>query len=248
MRLALAAVADDGHRLAVERGRIDIGVVDELRHDRVAPFSLVPWVASRSAVGGAAMATAPARTRLRRPWPRSAFEGVIDGVGWCGQAGPPDVGAGGERLPACRGKDVFERALRGGSPRRIELDQHQLQLDVRRAGQVGDLEDLDDPLQLRQHLAQVPVVAADGDGHARAAGLVGGADGQRLDVEAAGAEQPRDAVQRPGTVDDQRAHHVPAVDRIGLAGRHGPARRRHGAHSGAPSTMSDSPLPGSIMG
>ena len=114
--------------------------------------------------------------------------------------------------------------------------------------EVGDLEDLDDPLELREHLAQVPVVAADGDRHPRAAGLVGGADGQRLDVEAAGAQQARHAVQRPGPVDDQRAHDVAAVDRIGLAGRNGPARRRHGAHSGSPVTMSERPLPGSIIG
>ena len=61
---------------------------------------------------------------------------------------------------------------------------------------------------------------------------------------------PGHAVQRPGPVDDEGAHHVAALLRVRLAGGQGLASRGRGGgrHSAAPSTMSDRPLPGSIMG
>ena len=45
--------------------------------------------------------------------------------------------------------------------RRIELDQGELDLDMRGRVEILDLEHVDHALELREHLAQVPVVPAD---------------------------------------------------------------------------------------
>ena len=115
----------------------------------------------------------------------------------------------------------------------IELDQGELDLDMGHRIEVLDLEHVDHALQLREHLAQVPVVPADGDRHPRTSRLVGRADRQRLDVEAARAQQARDAVERAGTIDDEGAHHVPSLDGIGLAGRNRGRARRANASFGS---------------
>lgn len=130
----------------------------------------------------------------------------------------------------------------------LELDQRELELDALGAGKVGDLEHLDQPLELGEDLSQVAVVTVQGDRHARAPRLVRGADRQRLDVEAPSPQQPRDAVQGARSVDDQGAHHVASLLRVGLAGRDGRGARGRRDHSAAPSTMSLRPLPGSIIG
>ena len=132
--------------------------------------------------------------------------------------------------------------------RRIELDQGELDLDVGHRVEIFDVEHVDHPLELREDLAQVPVVSTDRDRHPRTTGLVGRSDRQRLDVEAACPQQPRDAVERAGSIDDERADHVPPLDGIRLAGGNRGGPRRANRHSAPPSTMSERPLPGSIIG
>ena len=175
-------------------------------------------------------------------------KGVINGVGCGGQADAPCAAMGGKELAARRVERVGERCLCRGSRRGLELHQRQLQLDARTGGQVVHLEHLDQALELGQHLAKVPIVAPDRDRHPGLARLMGGADGQGLDVEAPRPQQAGHAIERPGSIDHEGADHVPALNGIGLSRRQGLASRRGDTHSDAPSTMSDRPLPGSIIG
>src|SRR5215211_4801879 len=85
----------------------------------------------------------------------------------------------------------------------LDLDQDQLALHRLVVLQLNDLEHVDQLVELLGDLLQGPLGAVDHDGHAAAARVLGGADGQAVDVEAAPAEQPRDAGQDPGLVLDQ---------------------------------------------
>src|SRR6187431_554407 len=114
--------------------------------------------------------------------------------------------------------------------------------------EVLDFEHVDHALQLREDLAQVSVISSDGDRHSRATCLVGRADRERLDVEAAGAKEARNAIERAGAIDHEGAHDVPSLDGVGLAGGDRGRARRTNGHSAPPSTMSERPLPGSIIG
>ncbi len=135
---------------------------------------------------------------------------------------------GADRLGAEVGERGAQALLGIGVGRGVELHQRELALDVRGLVEIGHLEHVDQACELCEHLAKVPLVAAQHDRHAGAAGLVRGAHGQRLDVEAACAQQPGDAAERPGPVDHERAHHVPALDGIGLAGGNGDGSRLDG--------------------
>src|SRR5215211_2501381 len=85
----------------------------------------------------------------------------------------------------------------------LDLDQDQLALDGPVRLQLDDLEHVDQLIELLGDLLEGPLGAVDHDRHAAAARVLGGADGQAVDVEAAPAEQPRDAGQDPGLVLDQ---------------------------------------------
>ena len=94
--------------------------------------------------------------------------------------------------------------------RGADLDERQLVLDDVGLGQVLDLEHVDEPVELLGHLLDREVVAAQRDGHAADVGPLGVADGQRLDVEVARADEARDAVQDAGPVVDEDDQHVTA--------------------------------------
>jgi hypothetical protein len=81
---------------------------------------------------------------------------------------------------------------------RAHLDQHQLALGVAAFGQVDDLDDLDQPVQVLGDLLDDLVGAGGDDGHARQRRVLGRRHGQALDVVAAGREQrpPRATAHR----------------------------------------------------
>src|SRR5919198_194540 len=91
-----------------------------------------------------------------------------------------------------------------------DLDQDQLALDRARRLQLDDLEDVDELVELLGDLLQGPVRAVDDDRHAAGGGVLGGPDCQRVDVEAAAAEQAGDAGQHAGLVGDQHRDRVGA--------------------------------------
>src|SRR5215207_3264107 len=90
------------------------------------------------------------------------------------------------------------------------------------AGQLDDLEHVDQLVELLGDLLQGPLGAVDHDRHAAAARVLGGPDGQAVDVEAAPAEQPGDAGQDARLVLDQHrdrvgAHQVRTSRRVAAA-------------------------------
>jgi hypothetical protein len=117
---------------------------------------------------------------------------------------------------------------------------YELELEPRCVGQVAHLDHLDEALELGQDLVQMGLVPAQDDGHPGEAGLVCRAHRERLDVEGPRAEQAGDAVQRARPV-----HHERADD---MARGRRSAHSRPAAHGWSPSTMSERPLPGSIIG
>ena len=83
------------------------------------------------------------------------------------------------------------------------------------AGQVLDLEHVDEPVELLGHLLDGEVVAAQRDGHAADVGPLGVADRERLDVEVARAHEARDAVEDAGpVVDDDHQRRGDAVSPV----------------------------------
>src|SRR5690606_16622004 len=86
---------------------------------------------------------------------------------------------------------------------RAYLDQHQFALDVSGLGNVDDLDDFDELVQLLGDLLDDVVRAGRDDGHARHRRVFGRGDGERFDVVTAGREQARDARQGAGFVLDQ---------------------------------------------
>ena len=207
------------------------------------------WLRSLRWSAGWSWRRLPARTRRRMPWSRSVSRALSRRAGEAVSRtrqpvasvviGSPPASASVGRSGAARPPRRAARRARPGRARRSTC------VDRR---EIAHLEHVDDALELREDLAEVPVVPADRDRHARPTGLVRGADRQRLDVEAARAQQSGDAVQCPGAIDDECADDVASLDGIGLAGgdRRGPWRAD--GHSAPPSTMSESPLPGSIIG
>ena len=93
--------------------------------------------------------------------------------------------------------------------RGLDLDEHQVALDEVLAADVLHLDDGDDLVELLADLLQLGVVAVDDEGHARQVGLLGLADGEAVDVEAARGEHAGDVGQDAGLVLHQRRQDVP---------------------------------------
>ena len=188
---------------------------DSARRPRVEPVRRGPprltgWNA-RPRIGGARPVAA---RRRRRGWPAGCR-----GPGRSGRCGP----ARGSRRagPASMNASIFfswpeisimicsgpTSTIRPGrsatrpwiSARRVgggvDLDQHQVALDEVLAGDVEDLDDRDDLLELLADLLQDPVVAHDHEGDPREVRVLGLADGQAVDVEPARGEHARDVGQ-----------------------------------------------------
>src|SRR5512144_3149929 len=86
---------------------------------------------------------------------------------------------------------------------RAHLHEHQLALDVVPFGEVDDLHDVDELVQLLRDLLD-HVVGAGGDaGHPRHRHVLGRRNGQRFDVVAARGEESRDAGERARFVLDE---------------------------------------------
>ena len=101
---------------------------------------------------------------------------------------------------------VEHLAARGGVG--ADLDQHQLAVDRERAVELDDLDHLDQLVELLGDLLQRGVLDVDHDGHPRDLLVLGRAHGERLDVEAAPAEQAGDPGQHAGLVLDQHREGV----------------------------------------
>ena len=98
------------------------------------------------------------------------------------------------------------------------LDQRQVAAHDGRILQVGDLDHVDELVQIRRDALRIGLVAVNHDRHARNAGLLGVADRERFDVERAPPEQGGDSIEHAGLVFDQgyqRMFHVisPIPDR-----------------------------------
>ena len=101
--------------------------------------------------------------------------------------------------------DDLHALLRRG----LDLDEHQVALDEVLAADVVDLDDGDDLVELLANLLQLGVVAVDDEGHARQVRLLGLADGEAVDVEAARSEHAGDVGQHARLILHQRRQHVP---------------------------------------
>src|SRR6478672_6075609 len=108
--------------------------------------------------------------------------GQLDGVGLVG-----DV----DDAPAEDVRDALEflAVLAGGA----DLHEHELALDVLALREVDHLHHVDQLVQLLGDLLDDLVAAGGDDGHARHRRVLGGRDGERLDVVAARREKPRHA-------------------------------------------------------
>src|SRR5690349_13764234 len=87
---------------------------------------------------------------------------------------------------------------------------HQEHLALHRLGrlQLHDLEDVNELVELLRDLLEGEVLDGDDDRHAGDVGVLGGPDGQRLDVEAAPREQARHAGEHTGLVLDEHRQRV----------------------------------------
>src|SRR5690606_38552250 len=92
-----------------------------------------------------------------------------------------------------------------------DLDQHQFALDERAFGQIDDLDDFDQAVQVLGDLLDHVIRAAGDDGHARQRGILGRRHGQRFDIVRTGREQTDHARQGARFVFQQyrndMAHH-----------------------------------------
>lgn len=98
-------------------------------------------------------------------------------------------------------------ALGGG----LDLEEHQLALDGVLVGEVGDLVDADQLVELLGDLLEAHLVGLHDDGHAREALVLGGGHREGLDVEAAARDHAGHAGEHAGFVLHQDgedvAHH-----------------------------------------
>src|SRR3954453_1530279 len=119
--------------------------------------------------------------------------------------------------------------LRALGQRRADLHEQQLALDGGALLQLDDLDHLDQLVQLLGDLLERRGLGVGDDRHAGEVGVLGRADGERLDVEAAAAEQRRDAGQDTGLVLDQDrervAGHLPTFLSKRIVARGGPPFR-----------------------
>ena len=90
----------------------------------------------------------------------------------------------------------------------LDLDQHQVPLDVVFAGDVLDLDDRYDLLELLPHLFEMPVVSHRHDRDSREDRILRLADREAVDIEAARGEHPRDLGQHARLVLHQGREHV----------------------------------------
>ena len=90
----------------------------------------------------------------------------------------------------------------------VDLDQHQVALDVILRADVVDADHGHDLLQLLADLLQHAVVADDHEGHPRQLRVLGLADGQAVDVVAPRGQHARDVREHPGHVLHQSREHV----------------------------------------
>ena len=109
--------------------------------------------------------------------------------------------------------------------RRVDLDQHQVALDVILARDVVDLHDRHDLLELLSHLVEMPVVSHHDHRDPREQRVLGLADRQALDIEPARRKHPRDVRQHARLVLHQRRKQMTLAARIG---RSRPIRRAWG--------------------
>src|SRR3954451_21889843 len=93
--------------------------------------------------------------------------------------------------------------LRALGQRRADLHEQQFALDGGALLQLDDLDHLDQLVQLLGDLLERRGLGVGDDRHAGQVGVLGGPDGEGLDVEPAAAEQRRDAGQDTGLVLDQ---------------------------------------------
>ena len=84
--------------------------------------------------------------------------------------------------------------------RGVDLDEHQVAFDEILRTDVEHPHDGDDLFQLPPDLLQHPVVADDDKRHSRQLGIFGLADGQAIDIEAAGRQHARDVGQHARNV------------------------------------------------
>src|SRR5687768_9043424 len=89
------------------------------------------------------------------------------------------------------------------------LDQHQLALDVVAVGEIDHLHHVDQLVELLGDLLDHLVGPGRDDGHPRKRRVLGGRDGERLDVVAARGEEARHARERAGLVLEEDGDDVP---------------------------------------
>src|SRR3954471_21406682 len=123
------------------------------------------------------------------------------------------------------------------------LHEHQLALDGRSLIVLEDLDHVDQLVQLLRDLLERLLLDVDDDRHPGDAGALGGADRERVDVEAARSEQARDPGENSRPVFDQHGDRVQvAVHTIGAS-----PGVSCGANSG-PRMMSSFDVPAATIG
>src|SRR5712692_7830418 len=200
VRVALRAVADDRHLLALDERKISVFVVIDL-HDAPEKLDSKNAVAASDAAraGPYGLDDRALVERLDERVELAAVAGELDGVGVVGDVddpAPEDVG---------HALHVLALLLAGAY-----FDQHELALDVLGLRQVDHLHHLDQLVQLLGDLLDHVLGAGRDDGHARHRRIFGRRHGERLDVVAAGGKQAGNAGQRSGLVLHENGDDVPA--------------------------------------
>ena len=91
---------------------------------------------------------------------------------------------------------------------RRDLDEHQVALDEILAGDVHHLDDGDDLIELLADLIEFGIVAVNDEGHAGQVGLLGFADREAVDVEAARGQHAGNVGENARLILHQSGQHV----------------------------------------
>ena len=221
--VALAAVAEDRDVLALDQGEVGVVVVEHLSHGGLLLRRASSRVVGRiEPAGGVAAGHRDGAQRALADRAGAAADGDHAGLHELADAeGLHDleevgelVGVAGDLDGHRVGRDVDDAGLEqlddvehlaAGVDVGPHLDQQQLAVDRGGAVELDDLDHLDQLVQLLGDLLERRVLDVDHDRHPGDLGVLGRADRQGVDVEAAAAEQAGDAGQDAGLVLDEHA-------------------------------------------
>src|SRR5574341_146803 len=212
MRMALGAIAHDGHLLAADDREISVFVVIELH--------LFPFLCRIDSIPNSAFGLLPRDRHLARPDELLDAHGLqeldergdllliarhLEGVSL-------DRGVHHPRPEDVRDPEGLGPVLGQG----VDLDQAHFALDELILGQVGHLDDVDELVQLLDDLLEDPLVARGHDGHLGNGRIKRRPDADGLDVEPPSGKQARDPGENAEFVFNQNRDDMFHVDVLSI--------------------------------